>query len=165
MRFNFRIMTYILAALTTMSFTTIAEARSSIDFDIQCYVQTDCGITNLSIPGSTTLSLDTTNAQTVGDLGYRCKGAQGFTRTITSANNGVMKFGNLSIPYLITHTGKGGLEFTDISLGSTQTTSHNKPAIFSSGEDATISIRIPRTPENLLAGIYTDIIYIDMIFN
>ena len=152
-----------------LSIAVIAAAApavaNSFNFSIQGVVPGICEVTNDTIAATTTIDLDLTSAQAIGDLNYRCTNPAGFTRTISSQNNGQLVSGSQGIDYQVTHTGNGGLDFSNQQVNTPLVTNHAGDSVFASGETASISVTIPNLASDLFAGTYTDTITIDVTAN
>jgi hypothetical protein len=151
-------------ALTTALGMSQAQANS-INFSVEGQVASVCEITNDSIASTTTLDLDSTSAQSLGNVTYTCSSPNGFTRRISSTNNGQMHSNGQYIAYQLSHTGNNGLSFGPEQLTSQKVSSISGASALADGESAALSVTIPSVPNNLLAGTYTDQITIEVTAN
>lgn len=139
---------------------------NSINFTLIGTIPAMCEITNDDIPANVNLDLTITTVQNVGNLTYTCNDPQGFTRTITSQNNGKLEDTNSNvINYVMSHTGDGGLTFNNNQLTVPKIDSLNNPTVFAQGEQGTITIRLPSINGNEVAGTYTDQITVNLTAN
>lgn len=116
-----------IAALTTVA-ATPAFAQSSVTYDLNASVASICGITgestNIAVSFGTLATTPSSTELRVGGStpAYRCNSPVGFTRTISSVNNGkLVRVGSNgdaanSIPFTMDHGGYSGLAFTAASL-------------------------------------------------
>ena len=148
----------------TFATADLAQANS-FNFNVQGVVPGICEVTNEDIAATTTVDLEITSAQAVGDLTYKCTNPGGFTRTITSTNSGSLDANGQSIDYQVTHTGNGGLSFAATQLSSPKVDNLSGASVFASGETASISVTIPSLANDLFAGTYTDTITVDVTAN
>lgn len=152
-----------------LSLAVIAAATpavaNSFNFSIQGVVPGICEVTNDTIAATTTIDLDITSGQAVGDLSYRCTNPAGFTRTVSSQNSGQLISGSQGIDYQVSHTGSGGLSFNNQQINSPLVTNHAGAPTFAAGHTASVSVTIPSLPNDLFAGTYTDTITIDVTAN
>ncbi|WP_334654851.1 hypothetical protein [Sphingomonas panaciterrae] len=118
------------------------------------------------------VDLDSTDAQTAGSLTYKCNGANGFTRTIKSANGGRLNGpANSFVPYTVSHSGGSGIAIsTPVSLATTYTNSLSSSAAFVNGQTGQLRLIAakPATATDgnpLFAGTYTDTIVVSIAAN
>ena len=76
------------AATALLAMCGVAHADSSISFTLEGSLQSSCTATPNGIDSVETVALNG-EAQTIGSVTYRCD--TGFTRTISSANSGVLR--------------------------------------------------------------------------
>ncbi len=113
---------------------------------------------------------------------YVCNVATGFTRSITSQNQGnLWRAGtsggaNNSIPYTIQHGGGSSLGFAAQPLTSAITTTFAGSSAFLAGQAGSVTLRVNGVQvasaananvntTNVFAGNYSDIVYIDIVGN
>lgn len=137
----------------------------SFNVTVQGVVDSVCEVTNDSIASTTTLDLETTSAQEIGDLTYTCTNPGGFSRSVSSANGGKLQSGSQSINYQVSHTGTGSMAFSATQLASAYTSGHSGSADFAAGQTAKMYITVPSVPSNLLAGTYTDTLTVSITAN
>lgn len=175
------------AALSFVS--TPALADNTLTYNLDADVGSICGVFNyqgntVAVPfGDLATVADT--AQVVvpaGSASYRCNSAAGFTRTISSANQGkLVRAGsngdaNNSIGFEMTHGGGNGLGFAYQSLASSKVQSFGGSPAFLSGQTGGVTFRVngvynvnanannaPGT--TVFAGEYTDTVTISVTAN
>jgi len=147
-----------IAALTTVAatpaFATVAPA-SSLTFILDASVGSVCGVyksdgPTITVPfGDLAATSSSTSLQVVGgSASYRCNSPVGFTRTISSLNNGnlVRAGGNgdasNSIPFTMEHGGGSGLNFAAISLATNKVDTLNGSAAFLNGQTGTVRFNV-----------------------
>ena len=121
---------------------------------------------------SVVVDLDSTDAQSLGSLTYRCNGANGFVRTITSDNASklVNPVGGF-VPYTLSHSGGSGIAInTPVSLETAFTNNLSSSAAFVNGQtgQARVILAKPATATNanpLYAGIYSDVVRVSITAN
>ncbi|WP_298915475.1 hypothetical protein [uncultured Algimonas sp.] len=178
-----------LSAAAMMAVATSAHAVDpSIDYNLQATVGDYCGVA--SAAGSTLTDVDfgdlstlattaTNSVDPQGSIAYVCNDPDGFTRTVTSANAGVLVRTGSSggqgneIPY--TMTSSGGFGFTDQSLTSPVSNSFSG-SNFLTGQNTNISFKVngvlsagtgPQGSDQIqvFAGDYTDTVTISVTAN
>lgn len=152
------------AALLAMS--GVAHADSSISFTLEGALNSSCTATPNGIDAVETVALNG-EAQTIGSVTYRCD--TGFTRTISSANGGVLRrvgsgggAGN-DIPYTLSSGGGSGLGFSTTSLSSTQTTNLAASSAFVAGQTGSISVTPSTPPAGTAPGTFVDVVTITVV--
>jgi hypothetical protein len=101
----------------------------------------------------------------VGHLSYTCNSQNGFTRRISSANNGRLLRGSLGIPYFISQSGDGSLAMSRVQLTGPVVTQVEASELLSIGSGGVLKVDVPQLPARLLAGEYRDIVSIDITPN
>lgn len=183
------------AAVLALGAPGIASAQSvdpSVSFNLEGSVAEICGVAwsngftvfdvdfgELSTtPAGTTITIDPQ-----GSIAYVCNVADGFTRTITSANGGKLRrdgsaggSGN-EIPYLIELTGGSGVNTAGyVSVSSlTSPQNFNGSAAFRNGQNSNVSFQVNGVqtgpgPQgsfstSVFAGDYTDTLTIAVTAN
>lgn len=152
---------------------TPAMADDKADLSIKGNIALTCTVS--PDERDVTVDLNSTVAQSAGSLTYRCNGANGFTRTIASDNNGNLNnvggANRGSIPYTVTHGGGSGLAIsTPVSLATPVTTALGSSGAFVNGQTGTLSLIVAKpasaTLANpLFAGDYTDVIRVSISAN
>lgn len=152
---------------------TPAMADDKADLSIKGTIALSCTVT--PDERDVTVVLESTAAQSAGSLTYRCNGANGFTRTIASDNNGQLNntsgAGRGFVPYTVTHGGGSGLAIgTPVSLATAYTNNLSSSAAFVNGQTGQLFLNLakPATATNanpLYAGDYTDVIRVSISAN
>lgn len=181
----------LIAALAATSFgATPALADNQIAYAVSGNVGSICGV--FRHDGSNFLTtvpvnfgeLATTSAQVAvgaGSATYRCNSANGFSRSITSANNGVLIRNGSSggaanqIAYTMSHGGGSGLGFAAQSLAGGKTTTHGGSTAFLAGQTGSVNFQVngvQAAPDGnqspgttVFAGTYTDTVTIAVTAN
>lgn len=178
----------LLAAAATVAAATPAAAQT-LTYELDAEVAVKCGAYKSDGPNvpvnfaelSTTPS-DTFVTAAAGSATYRCNAPGGFTRTISSANNGVMirtgtsgGAGN-SIPFEMSHGGGSGLGTGGfVALTSNLVTNLGGSTAFLAGQTGSVSFRVAGVAAALggnnapgttvFAGDYTDVVTISVAAN
>lgn len=162
----------IIAAVASTAFATPALAAGPVNIDVQGNVALSCEVTaNPSIVNPETVDLtNTASNQTLGSLNYVCNNAGGFTRTISSANSGVLKragggAGENSIAYQVAHGGGSGLDMALTQLSSPNVESMAGSTAFIAGQTGSVSVRVGAASGALYAGNYGDTITVSIAAN
>jgi len=100
--------------------------------------------------------------QSVGTITYTCNAIGGFTRRITSANNGSLRRGAQDIAYFISQTGTGALELPRTRLTSPVVSDIPASAVLTTGSSEQVKIEVPTPTLELLAGEYRDTVSIEI---
>lgn len=145
--------------------TGTAKADSSFNFVVQGEVPLVCQATNNSISATETIDLTSTSEQTLGSITYTCNNPGGFTRTISSANNGALVNGSQSVSYQVAHTGGSGLNFNAKQLTAPETTNIGGSSSLANGQTGALRVTVPSLPTGLLAGVYSDTITVSVTAN
>jgi len=187
------------AALASPAFAqapvgTPAAGNQDLQINVNASVANRCSVYNASNPTGgnpvTTVSFGelaaTPSTQTVNTPGfaalYICNNAAGFTRSITSQNQGnLFRAGtsggaNNAIPYTITHGGGSGLGFGATSLSGAKVSTFGGSSAFLNGQTGTVTLNVQGvqvasaansafSTTNVFAGNYSDIVYIDIVGN
>jgi len=148
----------------SVSSAKIVQA-GNIDFDLKGKVKNYCHAYNLSIADVETINLNTSANQKLGLIYYKCKNPNGFTRTITSQNNGQLKNGAQGIDYLVSHTGWPYIDFGPTQLTTPKVTSVPGSWWFCLGVLGKMKVSIPSLPNDLMAGTYSDTITVAVAGN
>ena len=145
-----------------------AQAATSVSLTVGGNVAMVCEVTDFVAANATTLDLtNTSSAQNVGSATYKCNDPAGFSRTITSANAGLLKrtgggAGENNIPYLFDHGGTNGLTVSPLQLTTAHLDSMSGSTAFAAGVTGNIDVTIQAPSGPLLAGAYTDTITISI---
>jgi hypothetical protein len=157
----------ILATVASAVFATPALAQSSTNVVIQGSVPLSCTVVaNPSIVNPELINLcDTATDQSLGSLTYACNNAGGFTRTVSSANQGVLKRAGGgategTIAYQVSHTGGSGIDMPLSSLSSNHVESMAGSTAFVNGQTGSVKVRVGNASGPLFAGNYGDTITI-----
>lgn len=164
-------------------------AAQTLTYELEAEVAEKCGVYKFDGPSvpvnfaelSTTPS-DTFITAAAGSATYRCNAPGGFTRTISSANSGVMiRTGSSggaanSIPFEMNHGGGSGLGTGGfVALTSNIVTNLGGSTAFLAGQTGGVSFRVagvaaavggndaPGT--TVFAGDYTDVVTIAVVAN
>lgn len=148
----------------TFATADLAQANS-FNFNVQGTIAGVCEVTNESIAATTTVDLEVTTAQTVGDLTYLCINSGGFTRRIQSGNSGNLSANGQNIAYQVSHSGNGSLGFNPTQLTSEKVDNLSGSTAFAAGVTETISVTIPSLASGLFAGTYTDTVTVNVTAN
>ncbi len=143
------------------------QASSTINFPLEAVVAATCVVEKESNLSVYAIDLEVRTPQTLGFITYRCNNPDGFTRTISSAEGGVLKRvgGSEVVPYQIKHSGADLSIWTPRSLASPYTSSHAMSPDYVRGRQGGMSVQVPVLPANLYAGSYTDTITITIVGN
>jgi hypothetical protein len=157
----------ILAAVASTVIAAPAFAQNSADVVIQGTVPLSCTVVaNPSIVNPELIDLSNTSTdQSLGSLTYACNNAGGFTRTVSSANAGVLKragggAGENTIAYQASHTGGSGIDMPLSSLSSNHVESMAGSTAFVNGQTGSVKVRVGNASGPLFAGNYGDTITI-----
>lgn len=147
----------IAAVASTAFIATPALADNSLTYSLDADVGSICGVfrhngtafvTNVPVNFG---ELATTSAAVnvgAGSATYRCNSANGFTRTITSANSGVLKRdgsagGALNeISYTMSHGGGSGLNFAAQTLATPKVTNLSGSGAFLAGQTGSVNFQV-----------------------
>lgn len=177
------------AALATASTPAFAQDGNTLVFELDAEVSVICGV--YSFRGQTIPvafgDLAATDAEVIAQpavsANYRCNDPAGFTRTISSANNGFLRrtggadTAENKIAYDMTHGGGSGLQFAYQQLSAPRVDSiSGSPALLGlSGQGGTVRFRTNgvRSATNgdgapgttVFAGDYTDVVTIAVVSN
>lgn len=152
---------------------TPAMADDKADLSIKGNIALACTVT--PDERDVTVDLNLATEQSAGSLTYRCNGANGFTRTISSDNlsqlNNVGGANRGFVPYTVTHSGGSGIAITTpVSLATNFTNTLSSSAAFVNGQTGQLRLILakPATASNanpLFAGDYTDVIRVSISAN
>lgn len=161
-----------ISAMPAMAQTTDAN-NGNADVTISGTIAAFCTVSPEE--RSVTLDLSLATPQSGGSLTYRCNGANGFTRTISSDNAGQLNNAAGAnrgfVPYTITHGGGSGLAIaTAVSLSTPVTTNLGSSAAFVNGQTGSLSVIAARpasasATNPLFAGTYSDVIRVSIVAN
>jgi spore coat protein U-like protein len=179
-------------AFIAAGFAALAAMPASaqtLTYNLNAQVAPSCGVYNsngASIPVDFGQLANVAPSATVdvsgGEATYRCNSANGFTRTITSQNNGYLTLGGQSttnnaqrIRFNMVHTGASGLAFAAQQLTTAMSTSFGGSTAFLAGETGNVTFQAfgvqgdvgsngsPGT--TVYAGTYTDTVTITVTAN
>lgn len=133
----------------------VPASAQSLTYNLNAQVAPSCGVYNsggstipvefgelAAVPASTTVDV------AAGEATYRCNSATGFTRTITSQNNGFLTLGGQPtndnarrIRFNMAHTGNSGLSFTAQQLSAPVSSTFGGSTAFLAGETGNVSFQ------------------------
>lgn len=144
-----------LIAAGLAAFAAVPASAQSLTYNLNAQVAPSCGVYNSS--GSTipvefgelaTVAASTTVDVAAGEATYRCNSVNGFTRTITSQNNGYLTLGGQPtndnarrIRFNMAHTGNAGLAFSAQQLTSPVSATFGGSTGFLAGETGNVSFQ------------------------
>jgi hypothetical protein len=175
-------------AASTMVVATPALADNALQYNLTATVGAVCGVYAASptiavsfgdlaaVPTTTVVSPGATSAS------YRCNSPNGFTRAISSANNGKLVRGgsngdvNNSIAFRMVHGGGSGLAFTATQLTAPLATNLGASPAFAAGQTGSVRFELNGVADNttnnnsalgttVFAGTYTDTVTIAVTAN
>ena len=114
---------------------------------------------------SAVVSLETSGAQSVTMVVYRCNGVNGFTRQVSSLNGGALVRGDQRIDYRITQDGEAAIAIPDSTLSAPIVSNVTGSGSVVAGASGMLKVIVPSLPARLLAGDYTDTITIEITPN
>jgi spore coat protein U-like protein len=179
-------------AIIAAGFAALAAAPVSaqtLTYNLNAQVAPSCGVYNAagaSVPVDfgqlATVPASTTVDVAAGEATYRCNSANGFTRTITSQNNGFLTLGGQPtndaarrIRFNMAHTGNSGLAFGAQQLTSAVSNSFGGSTAFLAGETGNVSFQAfgvqggvggnGATGTTVYAGTYQDTVTITVTAN
>lgn len=164
------IRTLALAGGAFLALSAAAQANDIV-FDIQGEVPLVCEGINNSIAAVEIVDLTSTAEQTLGSITYKCNSAAGFTRTISSANAGLLirtgsSGGNAnSLAYNLGHGGGSGLGFSATQLTTPVVTNLNGSTAFVNGQTGSVKFSLPALPGSVYAGTYADTVTVNVTAN
>ncbi|MCX9145954.1 hypothetical protein [Erythrobacter sp. WG] len=137
------------------AFAAVPASAQSLTYNLNAQVAPSCGVYN---SGGATVAVDFGQLATVatsstvdvaaGEATYRCNSVNGFTRTITSQNNGYLTLGGQPttdnarrIRFNMAHTGDAGLSFAAQQLTSPVATTFGGSTAFLAGETGAVSFQ------------------------
>ncbi len=156
----------------------VPASAQSLTYNLAAQVAPSCGVYNAS---GSTIAVDfgdlagvaTTATVNVagGDATYRCNNANGFTRTITSQNNGFLTLDGQTttdaarrIRFDMVHTGNSGLAFAARQLSTPVSGNFGGSPAFLAGETGTVTFQafgvLGATGTTVFAGNYRDTVTI-----
>jgi len=189
MKFKFFAAT-LFASAAAVSANAQVNPLTTVNLDAQ--VAEICAAYNSGIGASGTISIDfgeLSNTDATAQIAapgfnitYICNVQAGFTRSISSENNGFLfRAGssggaNNQVPYTLQHGGGSGLGFSETQLTTAKTNTFNGSSAFMAGQGGTATFRVSgvRIPSpanaalfttNAFAGDYSDVVTISVIAN
>jgi len=146
---------------------TAAQADNSLVFDVTGEVPEICEATTFSIGAVEDIDLTTTAEQKLGGITYTCNHPGGFTREISSANNGELIHPSDpdGVAYNVKHGGGSGLSFSPTPLTTPIITNLSGSGAFADGQTGSFYVQLPTVPTGLFAGDYTDTITVAVTGN
>lgn len=167
-----------LIAAGIAAFAAVPASAQSLTYNLNAQVAPTCGVYSTSGPViavdfgdlSATPTASTVNVA-AGDATYRCNSANGFSRTITSQNNGYLTLDGLAtadtarrIPFSMAHTGNSGLSFAAQQLTTPVSANFGGTAAFLAGETGNVSFQafgvLGASGPEVFAGNYRDTVTI-----
>lgn len=169
--------------------TSAPAYAQTLTYELEAEVGVVCGVYKFDGPAVTVDFADLSNTDTgafveagAGSASYRCNSANGFDRTISSANGGnLVRTGSSggagnTIPFEMSHGGGSGLATGGyVALTSPITTSLGGSTAFLNGQTGSVNFRVagveaaPGPNEapgtTVFAGDYTDIVTIAITAN
>lgn len=144
-----------LIAAGIAAFAAVPASAQSLTYNLNAQVAPSCGVYNSS--GSTipvefgelaTVATSSTVDVAAGEATYRCNSVNGFTRTITSQNNGFLTLNGTTttdnarrIRFNMAHTGNSGLAFSAQQLTSPVSGTFGGSTAFLAGETGNVSFQ------------------------
>jgi hypothetical protein len=144
-----------LIAAGIAAFAAVPASAQSLTYNLNAQVAPSCGVYNSS--GSTipvefgelaTVAASSTVDVAAGRATYRCNSVNGFTRTITSQNNGYLTLGGQTtndnarrIRFNMAHTGNSGLSFSAQQLSAPVSSTFGGSTAFLAGETGDVSFQ------------------------
>lgn len=144
-----------LVAAGIAAFAAVPASAQSLTYNLNAQVAPTCGVYSTSGPViavdfgelSTVATTSTVNVA-AGDATYRCNSANGFSRTITSQNNGYLTLDGVAtadnarrIRFDMAHTGNSGLAFAAQQLTTPLSANFGGSAAFLAGETGNVSFQ------------------------
>lgn len=153
------------ATLAATLFATALQAQTSSDSMLITGDEPEVCTMISEIPDVVSLNVASSGSQDLGRITYRCNSPDGFTRTISSDNAGMLRRGSQSIPYQLSHSGAAGLAFSATSVAAPLIT--RVPGIGSvvAGEPGFLAVTLTGSTGGLLAGEYQDTITVEIAAN
>ena len=148
---------FAIAAMAATMFAAPALADNSITYSLDGDVGSICGVyrhngtafvTNVPVNFNELSATSANVAASGGSATYRCNSAAGFTRNISSANNGVLRRdgsagGALNeIAYRMSHGGGSGLSFTAQQLTASKITNLGGSPAFLAGQTGSVNFEV-----------------------
>lgn len=164
------IRSYALAGAALLALSAAAQANDIV-FDIMGDVPLVCEAINNSIDAIEIVDLTSTADQTLGSITYKCNSAAGFTRTISSANAGLLiRTGSSggaanSVAYNLAHGGGSGLSFAATQLTAPVVSSLAGSTAFVNGQTGSVKFSLPALPGAVYAGTYADTVTVNVTAN
>lgn len=144
-----------LIAAGVAALAAVPASAQSLTYNLNAQVAPSCGVYNAS--GSTipvdfgqlaAVATSSTVDVAAGEATYRCNSANGFSRTITSANNGFLTLDGQPtteaarrIRFNMAHTGASGLSFSAQQLTSPLSNTFAGSTAFLAGETGNVSFQ------------------------
>ncbi len=180
---------YFAAFCGSAAFATGAQAQE-VNFFLNAEVDPFCAATtplgenieiDLGILSQTPTGSEVSSSGDV-EIIYVCNGPEGFTRTISSLNEGVLvRVGSAGgdgneIPYFVEATGSEGLDFSRTQFAQPQTRTFSGSTAFLNGVSGTLTVFVngvldggtagdPTTRTTVFAGQYTDVLTVAVTAN
>lgn len=154
------------AAAALLAMAGAAHADSQITFTLEGQVESGCTATANGIDAVETVALNG-QPQTIGSVTYRCDSS--FTRTISSANGGVLRRigsdggADDDIPYTLSSGGGSGLGFSTTALSTPVTTDLTGSDAFRAGQTGSIVVTPASPPLGIESGTFTDVVTITIV--
>lgn len=144
-----------LLAAGIVAVAAVPASAQSLTYNLNAQVAPTCGVYNsggstipvefgelASVPSSSTVDV------AAGEATYRCNSVNGFTRTITSQNNGYLTLGGTAttddarrIRFNMAHSGNLGLSFSAQQLTSPVSSTFGGSTAFLAGETGNVSFQ------------------------
>jgi spore coat protein U-like protein len=164
-------------AVAALSASAAMAQSSQVQYDLSAEVDTVCTVNgtasfNSDIDFGELLTGSREIVRSGGGLNYRCNSANGFTRTIASANGGSMLRGGSAtgagneLPFEMSHGGGSGLGTGGyVSLTSPIVTSVAGSTAFIAGQTGSVNFRVTNIGNTLFAGNYSDTVTVSVVAN
>ena len=178
------------AGLCCWAFFPTAAQAQEVNFFLNAEVDAFCVATtplgenieiDLGILSQTPTGSEVSSSGDV-EIIYVCNGPEGFTRTISSLNEGVLvRVGSTGgdgneIPYFVEATGSEGLDFSRTQFAQPQTRTYSGSTAFLNGVSGTLTVYVngvldggtagdPTTRTTVFAGQYTDVLTVAVTAN
>jgi len=135
--------------------TAVPASAQTLTYNLNAQVAPTCGVYSTSGPTIavdfgelSTVATTSTVSVAAGDATYRCNSANGFSRTITSQNNGYLTLDGLAttdtarrIRFDMAHTGNLGLAFSAQQLTTPISGTFGGNTAFLAGETGQVSFQ------------------------
>lgn len=150
------------AEIGTAADNMSAKARSDVTL-IYAQITPVCTVEASSADAEVDLTSRT--EQTLGKIDYRCNSANGFTRRISSENNGQLRRGGQGIPYFVSQSGDAGVAMPRVQLTTPVVDQVGGSALMTNGSSGFFKVEVPSLPRGLIAGEYRDTVSIEITPN